>query len=75
MQSETESGRPLGPMITSFNHGKEMQVKVVWACIKISRSCQGKRQSYKEQCKEGEEEAVKNSVGRITCLSGQVEVL
>ena len=29
MQSETESGRPLGPMITSFNHGKETQVKVV----------------------------------------------
>ena len=63
-------------MITSFNHGKEMQVKVVWACVKISRACQGKRQSYKEQCKEGEEEAVKKkNVGRITSLSGQVEVL
>ena len=71
MQSETESGRKLGPMMTSFNHGKETQVKVVWACIKISKACQGKRQSYKEQCKEGEEEAVKKSVGRMTSLSGQ----
>ena len=50
-------------MMTSFNHGKETQVKVVWACIKISRACQGKRQSYKEQGKEGEEEAVKKALG------------
>ena len=27
MQSETESGRKLGPMMTSFNHRKETQVK------------------------------------------------
>ena len=27
MQSETESGRKLGPMMTSFNHRKETRVK------------------------------------------------
>ena len=39
MQSETESGKPLGTMIY-LNHSKETQVKVVWVCIKISGACQ-----------------------------------
>ena len=43
MQSERESGKPLGPMMISWpdlNHSKETQVKVVRACIKIIRVCQ-----------------------------------
>ena len=44
-------------MITSFNHGKEMQVK---SGLGMYQDQQGlPRQSYKEQCKEGEKEAVK----------------
>ena len=37
----------------------------------VFRSGGLQRQLYKEQCKEGEEEADKRSVGRITSLSGQ----
>ena len=52
-----------------------MQVKVIWACIKIIRMYQDhqglQRQFYEEQCKEGEEGADKRSVGRIISLSGQ----
>ena len=62
MQSQTESGKSLGPMMIS-NHSKETQVKVVWACIKIIRAS--------GQCKEGEKGANKRSVGRTTSLNGQ----
>ena len=73
MQSETESGRKLGPMMTSFNHRKETQVKWFGHVSRSAGLAKAKGKSYKEQCKEGEEEAVKKIVGRITSLSGQKE--
>ena len=46
-----------------------MQVKVVWACFKTSRA--KPRQFYKEQCMEGEEEADRRRVGKVTSLIGK----
>ena len=39
MQSEAHSGKPSGPR-PHLNQGKETQVQVVQACIKISTACQ-----------------------------------
>ena len=59
----------LGPMMNSYYHGKETQVKVVWGMYQDQQGLP--RQFYKEQCKEGKEEADKRSVGIIISLSGQ----
>ena len=72
MQSETESGRKLGPMMTSFNHRKETQAKWFGHVSRSAGLAKAKGNLTRNSARrEKKRLTVKKIVGRITSLSGQ----